>query len=348
MARSAEGSRHRKGIIAAPYVATLDTALVADVETAALDRRPGMTPIKSIVTCLSTAALACHAAKGDPSMSTSTTPVKSGHVATNGLRYSYEIRGRGEPLLHGGLGSIDMFGPVLTKLAEGRQVIGVDLQGHGRTALGDREISLVDIGDDMAAIVRELGYTKVDVLGYSLGAGVAFRFAVQHPTAVRRLVLVSAGFSQDGFYPEMLPLQAQLSGALADAMKGTPMYQSYIKIAPHPEEFPKLLDRMGALMRKPYNWADDVKRLTAPTMLVYGDSDMFRPEHIVEFYHLLGGGLRDAGWGREHISQNRLAIIPDKTHYEIFMAPELAATVIPFLAGKSATNSWAEQVGTAH
>src|SRR5262249_6001752 len=244
-----------------------------------------------------------------------------------------------------GLGSIEMFGPMLATLAKSRQVIGVDLHGHGRTRLGDREISLIDMGDDMSALVQELGYAQVDVLGYSLGGGVAFRLAAQHPDAVRQLVIVSAGFSKDGFYPEILSMQAQVSSAMAEAMKDTPMYESYKAIAQRPEDFPKLLDRMGALMRKPYDWAADVAKLTMPVMLVYGDSDMFRPEHIVKFYQLLGGGLKDAGWMREHMSRNRLAILPTLTHYEIFFAPELARTVQPFLDGKSGAKTWAEQQG---
>ncbi len=274
---------------------------------------------------------------------------KTGHVEVNGVNYYYEIRGEGEPLLllHGGLGSIDMFGPILPLLAEKRQVIGVDLHGHGRTTLGNRPISLIDMGDDMAALLKKLGYGQVDVLGYSMGAGVAFRLAVQHPDAVRRLVLVSAGFAQDGFYPEMLPMQAAVGAGMAEMMKDTPMYKSYVAIAPNPSDFPKLLDRMGALMRTPYNWAEDVKTLKMPVMLVYGDSDMFRPEHIVEFYQLLGGGLKDAGWMREHMSKNRLAIVPDLTHYEMFTTPVLAQTVLPFLNGKSGTKSWAEQVNEA-
>jgi pimeloyl-ACP methyl ester carboxylesterase len=273
-------------------------------------------------------------------------PVRSGTVPANGVSYYYEIRGQGEPLLllHGGLGSIEMFGPVLGMLAANRQVIAVDLHGHGRTALGDRPISLVDMGDDLAAVLRALGYGQVDVMGYSLGGGVAFRLAAQHPEMVRRLVLVSAGFAQEGFYPEMLPMQAQLSGAMAEMMKDTPMYQSYAAIAPHPEDFPRLLDRMGEYMRRPYDWSDDVARLTMPVMIIFGDSDMYRPEHIVRFYQLLGGGQRDAGWGRENMSRNRLAILPDLTHYEIFMSPALATTALPFLNGQSGIASWAEQV----
>jgi pimeloyl-ACP methyl ester carboxylesterase len=273
-------------------------------------------------------------------------PTKSGHLAVNGVRYYYEICGAGAPLLllHGGLGSIHMFDPVLPIFAEHRQVIGVDLQGHGRTPLGDRPISLVDMGDDMAALVRQLGFDRVDVLGYSLGAGVALRMAVQHPSAVRRLALVSGSFARDGFYPEMIPMQEQLGAGAAAFMKDTPMYKSYRAVAPHPEDFPKLLDRIGAFMRTPYNWAADVTTLEAPVILVYGDSDMFRLEHVVEFYHLLGGGLRDAGWGREHMSKNRLAVLPDVTHYEIFGTPAMAHAVLPFLDGASTATSWAEQL----
>src|SRR4029079_4064612 len=99
--------------------------------------------------------------------------------------------------------------------------------------------------------------------------------------------------------------------------------QAYAAVAPHPEDFPRLLDRMGEYMRLRYDWSEEVKTLKMPVMLVYGDSDMMRPEHIVEFYHLLGGGLKDAGWGREHMAQSRLAILPDLTHYEIGAAPAL-------------------------
>jgi pimeloyl-ACP methyl ester carboxylesterase len=237
-----------------------------------------------------------------------------------------------------------MFGPILPMLAEHRQVIGVDLQGHGRTTLGSRPISLIAMGDDLAAILGELGHAQIDVLGYSLGAGVGLRLAVQHPDLVRRLALVSAGFAQDGFHPEMLPMQAQVGAGMAEAMKDTPMYRSYVAVAPHPEDFPRLLDAVGALMRQPFNYADDVRTLKMPVMLVFGDSDMFRPEHIVEFYKLLGGGLKDAGWMREHMSQNRLAILPDLTHYETFAAPAMVRTVLPFLNGESGAKSWADQV----
>jgi pimeloyl-ACP methyl ester carboxylesterase len=268
-------------------------------------------------------------------------PTKTGHVEVRGVNYYFEIRGKGEPLLllHGGLGSIDMFGPNLAILSTNRELIAVDLLGHGRSTLGNRPISPVEMGDDIAAIVKQLGYSQVDALGYSLGGSVALRLAIKHPDAVRRLALVSTPFAQEGFFPEMLPQQAAVGAAMAPAMKDTPIYRSYVAVAPHPKDFPRLLDRMGEYMRQSYNWAEDVKTLKVPVMLVYGDNDMFRPEHIVEFYHLLGGGLKDAGWGREHMSKNRLAILPDLTHYEIGAAPALGHMVLPFLNGESGAKS---------
>jgi len=264
-------------------------------------------------------------------------PDTSGYVIANGIDYWFEIRGKGEPLLllHGGLMRTSAFGPVLTKLAETRRVIGVDLQGHGHTTLGTRKINLVDIGRDLGVVVQKLGLRQVDVMGYSFGGGAGFQLAVQYPALVRRLVIVSAPYAQNGFFAEMLPQQAAVSAAMAEGMKGTPMYQLYAEVAPRPQDFPRLLDALGEFMRQPYDWSEDVKTLKMPVLLVYGDSDMIRPEHIVSFYQLLGGGLRDAGWQREHMSQNRLAILPDLTHYEIGAAPILAATVLPFLNGQT-------------
>src|SRR5207237_3289663 len=196
-------------------------------------------PMKTMLTILSLAT-AVHGTTA-VAQTKQAAPARSGHVAANGVNYYYEIHGKGEPLLllHGGLGSIDLFEPGLPALAKSRRVIAVDLHGHGRTELGARPISLIDMGDDLATILKSLGVGQADVLGYSLGGGVGFRLAVQHPAMVRRLVLVSTGFAQDGFYPEMLPMQAQVGAAMAAQMKDTPMYQSYMAVAPKPQDFPR-------------------------------------------------------------------------------------------------------------
>ena len=273
-------------------------------------------------------------------------PSQNGHELINGVNYYYEIHGHGEPLVlfHGALGSMEMFGPVRSLLAREREVISVDLHGHGRTALGERAINPNEMAEDMAVLMDRLDIDRADALGYSLGGDVAFRLAVQHPARVGRLVLVSSAFSREGFHPEINAMRAQMGGAMADSMRNTPMYRAYAAVAPDPGEFPVLLDRIGEWLRIPYDWEDDVSKLTMPVMLVYGDSDMIRPDHIVTFYRLLGGGIRDAGWTREYMSSNRLAILPGRTHYDIFFAPELARTALPFLDGEERVTNWANLV----
>ncbi|TIU92489.1 MAG: alpha/beta hydrolase, partial [Mesorhizobium sp.] len=130
-------------------------------------------------------------------------------------------------------------------------------------------------------------------------------------------------------------------------MKDTPMYKSYVAVAPHPQDFPKLLDQLGAHMRKDYDYSADVPKLKMPVMLVFGDSDMYRPEHEIKFYQMLGGGLKDAGWMRENLSQNRLAILPNRTHYDVFFAPELTAVTLPFLNGETKVKTWDEVISEA-
>jgi pimeloyl-ACP methyl ester carboxylesterase len=268
--------------------------------------------------------------------------MKSGYVEANGVSYYYEIQGEGEPLLllHGGLGTLDMFAPTMPQYSKNRQVIRVDLHGHGRTQLGGRQVNPPDIGNDLGLVLGDLGYEQVDVMGYSFGGYAALHLAATHPDKVRRVAIVSSNFAREGFFAEMLPQQAMVGAEMADMMKGTPMYEAYASVAPDRSEFPKLLDNMGAFMSAPYDWRGAVRSLEMPVMLVYADSDMIRPEHMVEYYQLLGGGLRDAGWQRENMAQNRLAILPGLTHYDIFLSPRLAETVRPFLDGEIEVPVW--------
>ena len=281
-------------------------------------------------------------ADSQPAVPTVQAPEKSGRIALNGINYYYEIRGKGEPLLllHGGLGPGDMFAPLLPTLTKERQVVLVDLQGHGRTELGTRRFTLEAMGDDMNGLLQKLGYKQVDVFGYSMGGGVGFRLAVQHPQMVRRLVLVSAGYASDGFYPEIRQQQGGVNAEAFQYMKDTPMYKGYVAVAPKPDDFPRLLDTIGGFMKQGYDYSADVAKLKMPVMLVFGDSDMYRPEHVVKFYQLLGGGLKDAGWMREHLPQNRHAILPNHTHYDIFLPPELVSTTLPFLNGDTKASAW--------
>ncbi len=257
------------------------------------------------------------------------------YADVNGVHLYYETHGSGRPLvlLHGGLGSIEMFGPVLPALADGHMVIAVDLQGHGRTADVDRPLSPVLMADDIAALVRHLGLERVDLVGYSLGGGVAFHTAHRYPELVRRLVVTSAHIRYGAIYPEMLAQQAQMGAAVAPALKDTPMYQTYARVAPRPEDFPRLLDKIAASLKTPFDFTEEVRALRVPTMFVAADADMAPPSHYVEIFELLGGGRRDGGWQGEGRPDggHALAILPGLTHYDIGMSPLLAQVSIAFL-----------------
>jgi pimeloyl-ACP methyl ester carboxylesterase len=255
------------------------------------------------------------------------------YADVNGISLYYEEHGSGQPLilLHGGYGTGEMYAPILPSLASGRRVVTVDLQGHGRTADVDRPLRFQTMGDDIAALIGHLGLARADVMGCSLGAGVALRAAIQHPDLVRRLVIVSHPVRHDGWFPESLAGFDQMGPAFAEAMKQSPIYEIYSRVAPRAEDWPVLVGKMGTMLRQDYDWSAEVEKITAPVMLVYGDADSVRPAHIAEFYALLGGGLRDANWDGSARPVARLAILPSHTHYDIFLSPDLTNAVIPFL-----------------
>ena len=255
------------------------------------------------------------------------------YADVNGIKLYYETHGTGRPLilLHGGLGAIEMFGPNLPALGKGRRLIAVDLQGHGRTADIERPISVELMADDIAALIRHLKLDRPDVMGYSMGGGVALQTAIRHPDVVGKLVVVSAVFRRNGFYPDILAQQAQVTAAAAEAMKQTPMYQLYASIAPRPEDWPRLLGKIGETMKIDFDYSKQISGIKATTLIVSADADIFPPAHAVEMFGLLGGGQRDGGWDGSGQPKSRLAIVPGYTHYNLFNAPVLAATVIPFL-----------------
>jgi pimeloyl-ACP methyl ester carboxylesterase len=262
------------------------------------------------------------------------------YAEVNGLSLGYEEHGAdgGEPalvLLHGGLGSGDMFGPLLPALTEKRRVVTVDLQAHGRTADIDRPLRYESMADDVAALAGHLGLGQVDLMGYSLGGGVALRTAIQHPGLVRRQVLVSVPFAHTGYFPEVAAATRQMGPQAAEMMKQSPLYENYARLAPRVEDWPVLVTKGGALVSSEFDWSSEVAGITAPTLLVYADADSFGPAHMIEFYALLGGGLRDSGWegsGIEPRSPSQLAILPGATHYDILAAPALLPAVTAFLS----------------
>jgi pimeloyl-ACP methyl ester carboxylesterase len=255
------------------------------------------------------------------------------HANVNGLSLYYEEHGSGEPLvlLHGGISAGEMFEAILPELSAQRRVITVDLQGHGGTADVDRPLRPQTMADDVAALIEHLGLPEADVMGYSLGGFVALRTALQHPQLVRRLVLVSVGCRRDGSHPEVVEAMDQFSPELAGVLEQSPLYERYSRLAPRVEDWPTLIAKTSELLKEDYDWTAEIEQLEAPTMLVFADADSVRPAHIVEFYGLLGGGLRDAGWDGSLRPTARLAILPGTTHYDIYASPALAPAVTSFL-----------------
>jgi pimeloyl-ACP methyl ester carboxylesterase len=296
-------------------------------------RQEGEMTMSTFLTAVVAAGMTM-AAYAPASAETRTAP-KTGYAKVNGLNLYYEIHGSGEPmvLLHGGLGASSMFGEILPLLSKTRQVIAVDLQGHGRTADINRPLTFEAMADDVASLIRYLKIGKADVMGYSLGGGVALRTAAQHPDVVKKLVLVSVAFKRDGWYPEIREGMSQVSAAAAEPMKQTPMYRLYSSVAPKPDDWPVLLSKIGELLKKDYDWSRDVAGIQVPTLLVFGDADAVPAAHVAQFFELLGGGKKDGGWDGSGISSARLATLPGLTHYTVFSSPLLASTVSAFLEG---------------
>ena len=265
----------------------------------------------------------------------SDTPGTGGYAEVNGINLYYEKHGAGRPmiLLHGGLGSGELFGPILPALSEHHQVIAPDLQGHGRTADIDRPLDIALMAGDIAALIGHLGLDRPDVVGYSLGGGVGLLTAIKYPGLVNRLVVASANIRRDAIYPEMLAQQGQVGAAAAEFLTGTPMYELYQRVAPRPQDFPRLLDKIGQAMANDFDFSDQVRGLQVPTLIVAGDADMAPPSHYVEVFGLLDGGHRDGGWMGEGRPKggHALAILPGVTHYNMAISPLFADVTLTFL-----------------
>ena len=253
----------------------------------------------------------------------------------NGIQLGYRVVGEGSPLilLHGGFGTVEMFGPNVELLAAGRQVIGVDLQSHGRSPAADRPMTFELMADDIALLIRSLGLERAAIMGFSLGGGVALRTAIQHPDVVERLVLVSTVFAREGWYPEMRAGMDAMGPETAAFLKQTPLYDGYANVAPRVEDWPILVQQVSEALKGDYDWRADIPGLSMPVMLVVGDADGISPSHEAEFFGLLGGGQRDAGFDRSGMTHHRLAILPGVTHYDINVVPALSAAAMPFLDG---------------
>jgi pimeloyl-ACP methyl ester carboxylesterase len=259
---------------------------------------------------------------------TNTAPVRTGYAPVNGLKLYYEIHGEGQPLvlLHGAFSAIGTsFQHVLPGLSTTRQVIGLEMQAHGRTADIDRPLSPEQMADDTVAALEFLGIDKADFFGYSLGSVVAMHVAVRHADAVRKLVLASATYTLSGIHPGLMDGLAEMR---PEMMFGSPWHEEYLRIAPRPEDFTVLFEKKTQMDRKLQDFpAEAISAITAPTLLIIGDSDLVRPEHAVEMFRLLGGGVfGDLPAG---LPASQLAVLPGTSHVTLMERADLLLAIIP-------------------
>ena len=262
------------------------------------------------------------------------TQTETGYAPVNDLRMYYEIHGEGPPLilLHGAYMTVDLMGPILPGLATSRQVIAPEQQGHGRTADIDRALTYEQMADDTAALIRHLDLEHADVVGYSMGGGIALQLAIRHPDLVRKLVVASATFSSDGMPAEALAMFPSITPEL---FAGSPIEAEYLRVAPNPGDFPRLVEKLTRLDTTHFAWPpEDVRGIAAPTLIVLGDSDGVRLEHAVEMFKLRGGGAMGDLAG---LPQSQLAILPGTAHFVppgsglLDRADWLLAMIPPFL-----------------
>ena len=216
-------------------------------------------------------------------------------------------------------------------LAKRWQVIAVEMQGHGRTADTDRQMSFTAMGDDIAAL---LGYLKIPnacLVGHSFGGASAIRAAIQHPEKVRRLVVISSPYARSGWFPEAQRGMSQVGSAMAANMMQTPTGK-FSKQWPEPQRFPQFLDKMGKLLSEDYDWSAEIARLQMPVLLVFADNDSISQKHIAEFFALLGGGVKEPGWVNTRLSKSRLAVVPGYSHYNLITSAEVPQIIGGVLA----------------
>lgn len=250
----------------------------------------------------------------------------TGYAPVNGLKMYYEVHGTGDPvvLLHGSFMTIPGNWPAwIAELSKTRKVIAVEMQGHGRTADIKRDFSYPALADDVAALLDHLKIPSADLIGYSMGGGVAMQCAIRHPQKVRKVVSISAVFRHDGWVQEALDAFEHFT---PDALKGSPMEAEYRKLSPTPDAFGNFTMRVIAMDVKPYDFgADKLKATAAPMFFVHGDADGVRLEHIAEMFRLKGdevfGDMRPR-------SASRLAVLPDTTHVTLM---QRASAIVPMI-----------------
>jgi pimeloyl-ACP methyl ester carboxylesterase len=244
---------------------------------------------------------------------------RSGFADVNGLHMYYELHGQGTPLLllHGGIMTIDLsFARLIPPLAQSHLVIGVEMQGHGRTADIERTLTPAALAEDIVGLLDHLDIDRAHVLGHSMGGATALELAVSHPTRVQSIVPVSASVRPDGMHEDVTdPAKMATSTRLPTARDFADMRDAYTKLSPHPERFDAFIAATGRANLDMVGWSDEqLAGITAPTLLIIGDHDFVTIEH--------------AALMKKLIPDAYLAVLPNTTHMDATRRPELLVPMV--------------------
>jgi len=273
------------------------------------------TTLGLIITLVFALFISCQQQKNDRTVSSANTsiankPSETSYADVNGLKMYYEVYGEGKPLvlLHGSYMTIPLNWSQAIPMFKGRKVIVAEMQGHGRTRDIARKISYEGMADDVSGLLRHLQIDSADILGYSMGGGVAFQLAIRHPEQVRRLIVLSGSYAHDGWWPDV---EASYPSITADIFKGSPIEKQYDSLGNDPKHFPEFVKKVISIDLEPYDWSKEVKKIKSPLFMAIGDADGIQYEHALALFRALGGGKMGDIHG---LPKSRLAILPGTTH----------------------------------
>jgi pimeloyl-ACP methyl ester carboxylesterase len=253
-------------------------------------------------------------------------PAASGYAPVNGIKVYYEVYGEGRPvvLLHGAFMTIEEnWGQIIPELSKTRKVIAIEMQGHGHTPYFDRKLSHAAMASDVEGVMDYLKIDSADVVGYSMGGSVAYKFAIQSPKRLRKLVIISSTYKSSGWLPQV---NNAFKAFKPEFFDNTPMKTAYDAVAPDKAKWRKFIEQMIAFASEPFDFGDaNVAKITAPVLIIAGDNDGLDKVELAKTYQLLGGGVvADIGI----MPKSHLAMVPAQGHVSLMMQTQ---TILGYL-----------------
>ncbi|HKO80353.1 MAG TPA: alpha/beta hydrolase [Chitinophagaceae bacterium] len=255
-------------------------------------------------------------------------PSNSGYASVNGIKVYYEVYGEGRPLvlLHGAFYTIEMnWAQLIPELSKTRKVIAIEMQGHGHSPFSDRELSITTLASDVEKVMDHLKIDSADVAGFSMGGSVAYKFAVQSPKRLRKLVIISSTYKTSGWLPIV---KSGFKDFKPEFFDNTPIKAAYDAAAPDKTKWRNFLQQMFAFAKVPFNVGDSrIAKIAAPVLIISGDNDGTDKVELMKTYQLLGGGVSA---DLQPMPKSQLAIVPSQGHVSLMMQ---TTTILNYLNG---------------